>query len=434
MTNKKETEIIDAETTQGAEVTELVPITNTVYDCKGQELVVYGERGEIISTTFDRINFGDSQSVLKYGTDVAGLISQILSDTSKLYDETKVISIDSRMLAKLSTFEESLDESEKEKEKEAKKPAIIKHAEGLIEKLAILLRIKKEEDLAKPDKTTYKGRLEEYLDNLEKIKEAVESQKQRQINDIQTRFDTMETINPLLNLLEQMHKVAMQDKAAFDQSILLLEAENPNPDVTMERKIKFQKGVSQLAEKRLGKLNENLIALTQAMQQYDAQQFTAMSLVEEQDSFLSHTSKILEAQGGLMIQHRVIGDDINDMQQITKAANQAVVANADKMLENAQAIVDLRLNGGLTLDTLKHVNNTLIEGKQVLEKGAEAERVQLEQYKVEHEKLLQDLKDYADTSSSYLADRSLAVEIIEGVSQTPVTKSLPMVKKKGTRK
>ena len=181
--------------------------TNAVLDSNGKEIVVYGANNDVVlSTSFERIDFSDPQSFLRYGTDVAEEISQIVSDASELYEEGKVIKLDEAMLSKLGDFDKSLDESEKEAAKEAKKPGFLKALEGIVSRL----KPGKEENT--PDTSTYQGRLEEYLRNIDILKGAVESQKERQLSDIATRKETIAIAKPLVQQLEEMLKVARIDK------------------------------------------------------------------------------------------------------------------------------------------------------------------------------------------------------------------------------
>ena len=135
MSDKKEI-VVDAvveETTTGA----IVPATRTVTNSTGQEIVTYGEKGEVLSCQFARVDFNVPATILSYCDDVKNEISAILDSTAQMALDSQEVQVDDKMIANITSFEESLDESEKQKQKEANQPAIIKGIKGILATLGV---------------------------------------------------------------------------------------------------------------------------------------------------------------------------------------------------------------------------------------------------------------------------------------------------------
>ena len=101
------------------------------------EIVNYGENGEILDCKFNRIDFDNPSSILSYGSDVKDSISAILDSTAELSISNNEIKLDETKISAVTSFDDSLDESEERRKK-------VKNS--FITKTLIFFKIKSAED------------------------------------------------------------------------------------------------------------------------------------------------------------------------------------------------------------------------------------------------------------------------------------------------
>ena len=94
---------------------------------KRTDLVVYGENGEIVSTTFQRLDLNVPTTILSYCDDVKNQISTILDSTAQMSIDSENIVLDEGLIESISSFDESLDESDKQRNKKQEKFKSIKN-------------------------------------------------------------------------------------------------------------------------------------------------------------------------------------------------------------------------------------------------------------------------------------------------------------------
>ena len=84
---------------------------------ENNELVVYGQNGEIMECNFKRVDLQNPSTILGYCSDVKDAIGNILDSTSQMTIEVDELTVDEKAIEKISTFDTTLDESEKSKGK-----------------------------------------------------------------------------------------------------------------------------------------------------------------------------------------------------------------------------------------------------------------------------------------------------------------------------
>ena len=99
-----------------------------------------------------------------------------------------------------------------------------------------------------------------------------------------------------------------------------------------------------------------------------------MQAVMEANSYLEHTAPLLKAQGSVMVFNRQQENRITDLARLSEAANTALTNNARDLEQNAQAVVELSLNGGITVETLKELDSALRRGMTIFQKGREQQQ------------------------------------------------------------
>lgn len=404
MSDKKEI-IVDAVVEPTS--TEVMVPARTVTNSTGQEIVTYGEKGEILSCQFGRVDFNTPATILSYCDDVKDEISAILDSTAQMALDSQEVQVDEKMLANITSFEESLDESEKQKQKEANQPAIIKGIKGILATLGV----KKFEEKSE-EETTYKGRYEKYCEGLEEVSAAVESQKQGALNDINLRNAIVSELTPYIEILEEMIKVGEIDKDTFDATIEALKALPQTQDTEYEVQYKTQ--LSEVFNGKLDKLRVALVALKTQVQTYRLQNGTDMQNVMEATTYISDVAPILKAQGSVMVFNRQQENRLRTLAQLNEAANVAMTNNARDLEQNIQAAAELGLNSGITVETLKSIEGTVRRGITISQNF----RQQKQQKIAQNKQALTQLSSALDSASQELLqladDATVREELLKG--------------------
>lgn len=404
MSDKKEI-IVDAVVEPTS--TEVMVPARTVTNSTGQEIVTYGEKGEIISCQFGRVDFNNPATILSYCDDVKDEISAILDSAAQMAIGTEEVHVDDKMLANITSFEESLDESERLKEKEANQPAIIKGIKGILATLGVKRFEKKSEE-----ETTYKGQYEKWCEGLEEASAAIESEKQGALNEINLRNAINSEIRPLIEILEEMIKVGEIDKATFDATIEALKKLPQTQDTEYEVQYKTQ--LSEVFNGKLDKLRVALVALKTQEQTYRLQNNTDMQIVMEATTYISDVAPILKAQGSVMVFNRQQENRLRSLAQLNEAANTAMANNARDLEQNIQAASELGLNSGITVETLKTIEGAVRRGITITQNFRQQKQQKIAQNKQALEQLSLSLADASQELLQLADDATVREELLKG--------------------
>lgn len=385
----------------------IVPMARTVTNSTGQEIVTYGEKGEVLSCQFGRVDFNVPATILSYCDDVKNEISAILDSTAQMALDSQEVQVDEKMLANITSFEESLDESEKQKQKEANQPAIIKGIKGILATLGVKRFEEKSEE-----ETTYKGRYEKYCEGLEEVSAAVESQKQGALNDINLRNAIVSELTPYIEILEEMIKVGEIDKDTFDATIEALKGLPQTQDVEYEVQYKTQ--LSEVFNGKLDKLRVALVALKTQVQTYRLQNGTDMQNVMEATTYISDVAPILKAQGSVMVFNRQQENRLRTLAQLNEAANVAMTNNARDLEQNIQAASELGLNSGITVETLKTIEGTVRRGITISQNFRQQKQQKIAQNKQALTQLSSALDSAAQELLQLADDATVREELLKG--------------------
>ena len=408
----------------------IVPTARTVTNSTGQEIVTYGTKGEILSCQFGRVDFDAPATILSYCDDVKNEISAILDSTAQMALDSQEAQVDEKMLNHITSFEESLDDSEKKREKEANQPAIIKGIKGILATLGVKRFEEKSEE-----ETTYKGRYEKYCEGLEEVSEAVESQKQGALNDINLRNSIISEITPYIEILEEMIKVGEIDKATYDATIEELKL-LPQDQDTMYA-IQYKTQLSEVFNGKLHKLSVALVALKEQVQTYRIQNGTDMQAVMEATTYISDIAPLLKAQGSVMVFNRQQENRIRTLAQLNDAANTAMTNNARDLEQNALAASELSLNSGITVETLKVIDQAVKRGITIYQNTRHQKQAKIAQEKQALLQLSESLDSYQQELLQLADDATVREELLKGSStsvyRAPQKKLGSKTTKKGRR-
>ncbi|MBQ9012227.1 MAG: toxic anion resistance protein [Bacilli bacterium] len=378
--------------------------------------IVAVEEQKLITQTyeFNRIDFANPQTILNYGDEAKDAIAQVLETSSRLADDKNEEKIDSKLLQSITTFDETLNESDKARAK-TELPAI-KGVKSFLANLGVK-RFKEEEN-----KKSYKMQYDEYCDKIRQICDIIESQKQATLGDIALRKSIIEDIKPYIEMLEEMVKLGKIDKEAFDRETELLKEEPMNEDLA--REIKNRNGLSHVFNSKLNSLDKALVLYKTQVQAYREQQEGDMELVISHTEFIKDNAPVLQAQGSVMVFNHRQGQRIEDMQALNAASNQAIVNNAKGIEENAAAITDLTVNGGITTGSIDTLISSIQKGTQIFIDGKKRKESQIASDSKRLEAFHKSLKEYEEAFTS-LASNEEVMPRIESPRQSSVKKIGP---------
>lgn len=369
----------------------------------GNEIVVYDNNGQIIDCQFARIDMNQPASILSYCSDVKDQISGILESTAQMSIAAEEVVLDEATINSIASFDESLDESDKQRNK--KELAIVTKAKSFLAKMGV----DKFEDEARLK--TYKGRYDEYCRGISLVVEAVEKQKQASLNDIQLRNEIIEEMTPLIEQLEIMVKVGHEDKAKYDAETDEIRKIQPQT-LDTEYEIQYREQLSDVLNNKLHELEKALVLYKEQIQAYRLQQKTDMQLTMEADSYIRDQAPILKAQGSVMVFNRQQADRITRMQKLNEKSNEALTNNARQLEQNVQATIDLMLNQGISVDTLKVVDQSLRKGVDLFRNGRAQKHQQVESQRASLKALSESLDAYQQEVIKLIQDESAVLEVL----------------------
>ena len=369
----------------------------------GNEIVVYDNNGQIIDCQFARIDMNQPASILSYCSDVKDQISGILESTAQMSIAAEEVVLDEATINSIASFDESLDESDKQRNK--KELAIVTKAKSFLAKMGV----DKFEDEARLK--TYKGRYDEYCRGISLVVEAVEKQKQASLNDIQLRNEIIEEMTPLIEQLEIMVKVGHEDKAKYDAETDEIRKIQPQT-LDTDYEIQYREQLSEVLNNKLHELEKALVLYKEQIQTYRLQQKTDMQLTMEADSYIRDQAPILKAQGSVMVFNRQQADRITRMQKLNEKSNEAITNNARQLEQNVQATIDLMLNQGISVDTLKVVDQSLRKGVDLFRNGRAQKHQQVESQRASLKALSESLDAYQQEVIKLIQDESAVLEVL----------------------
>lgn len=385
-----------------------------------KDLVIYGENGQILECNFNRVDFNDPNSILNYGLDIQGEIGKILESTSKISEFTYDIEIDEKDVDALATFDQTLDKNEK------KQNGVGASLANIGRSILAKLGVEKFQDMGEKYSLEYSFR--EYCSMIETVVQGEEEMKQSSLSNIKLRQEIKEELKPLIKQLEQMLEVGTLDKTEYDKVTEELKKQEQTVDIQNE--IQVRTLYSNIFGDKLYNLQKTINMYKEQVLSYDVQQQTDMQIVMAAESFIKDTSPILKAQGSVMIFNRDQQKKLAFQQNLIDASNQAVANNAKDLQLNAQQAVDLMLNNGITVETLKVVETSLRNGIQIFKDG----QVKKKELVKKNTEALADLNATLGTYQEELNQLAGSDEAIAGLLENQSTGSKTLTKRRGRRK
>lgn len=351
---------------------------------ENKELVIYNEQGEIVECGFKRVDLSNPTTILNYCGDVKDAIGNILDSTAQMVIEVDEMLVTEDDIKKIESFDISLEESEKV----TTKKSIIRRIKKLLKKAGI----EAFDDVLVED--NYASRFYKYCDLLNKVTVAVESQKQNTLNDIELKNNIIKEMEPLIKKLELMIGVGLKDKQKYDNETEQLKRDADISDIDKQHEIQVRTQVSAIFNNKLNELEKALILYKEQVQAYRIQQNSDMELVMSNDSYVKDSVPILKAQGSVMVFNKLQTKRIQRQQALDKATNNAVINNAKELEINAQAAVNLSVEGRIALEAIKEVENAIRNGIQIIKTGKKLRQEKNERERRELSKINEALDRY----------------------------------------
>ena len=378
------------------------------------ELVVKKEKSK-----FKEVDFENPSTMLTYGNEAKDAITAILENTARLADDRDELQIDHETLESLTTFDETLDESEEARKK--KYLPVVKGIRGFLTKMGV----KKFEEEER--KKSYKAQFDDYCEKIDNICNAIESQKQSSLQDIELRSTIVKEMSPYIELLETIIEEGKVKKNAYDLETEEMKSLEPTKEIL--DLIDYRTQLSEFFNGKLTELGKVLVAYRDQVQMYRVQQITDFELVKAHETFLKDTSPILKSQGSVMVFNHQQKTKLQEMKNVNEVANIAIARNSQQLVTNAESAVELSLNGGITVETLIGLDDAIKRGVQIYVEGKEQKKIIVE----ETQKALQQLNSSIDSYQNELLKLIDDEQVIKtlGTSSGTTTISKRFIKGKG---
>lgn len=323
------------------------------------ELIVYGENGEIVECGFDRVDFTNPPSLISYGDSVIEELANVLESTSQLILETPQEQVDSKIMQEITTFDQTLDKSAEK----INNPGLVDKAKRGLSSVLSKLGINALEDALQEESLANQYR--EQREKLSEVKEILVRQNERIFASITLTSEIIKTMQPLIKKFDTMIEVAKEDLKKFRSEIDALAATADPQDERVKNAIRVRVQTADFFEKQLNELQNMSVTYDQTVAEYQLQQITDMSLVSTKTSQIKHGIPVLETQAGLMVKNKEQQQAIAEAKALNDAINNAVKKNAGDLLTNIEGALQLEVNGGITGDTIASVNSTITKAVEV---------------------------------------------------------------------
>ena len=393
-------------------------------------------KGEIISepttemiekkekTKFMEVDFDNPSTMLIYGDEPKKAIAKILENTARLADDREELQVDKETLESLTTFGETLDESEEARKK--KYTPAIKGVRGFLTKLGVK-RFEEQER-----KKSYKVQYEDYCSKIESICTAIESQKQTSLANIELRSCIVKEMSPYLDLLETIIQEGKAKKFVFDnetESLRKLEPTKENLDL-----IDYREQLSEFFNGKLTELEKVLVAYRDQVQMYRVQQITDFEIVKGHETFLKDTSPILKAQGSVMVLNHQQKSELAEIKMVNDFANLAIANNSNQLVENAESAVELSLNNGISVETLTKLDDAIRRGVEIYVQGKEQKKAIVEETQQALQQLGASIDEYQNELLRLIDDEQVIRTLGTSSDTTTISKRYIKGKEYGSKR
>lgn len=349
-------------------------------------------KGQVVEyTDFNRVNFDDPTTILRYGTDLLNEMGELMKDVSTMMrrDDVDMTELNSK-IEKLTTFNDELDELDEKKQQQ------LVPANGIVKtisKVASLLKVKLS---GEEEATSYADQFDKYTENIDLLGAYVEEQKNNTIADINMYKEFIKAMKPYELKLDNLIKVGEQDLKNYETKINEIEKTAiANGDTDAVREVSLAKQKMEIFRRKLLELGKNLSLIKNTIQECEMKQGPDMELVFMYDSYVNTTLPVLKVQATSMIGVRRQAAALANHKQLVDATNEAAKKNSQMLVGNIQTATDLSMEGNIKMDTLKELAANIEKGVQILKDGNALRSKKMEADK----KMLTELNEAIDSAT-----------------------------------
>ena len=343
---------------------------------------------------FERVDFNNPQTIIYYGHEAKDEIVRIFQEIANESTDYEEIELDEKLINSIVSFNEVLEENERKAQKKSK--SITTKIKKLLSRVGVVSEEQK-------GSTSFKAQYEQYVSELEKTREVVESQKIGAISDAKTRRKLSNALLPFLELLQEIIDVGNADKDLFEKEILEsteeLEKIKNNTDANqqvildLQNDIQIKRQLLSIFNDRLNELNKNLVLYKEKRQSFLLQQTNEFEILIACEGYLKDTMTTLQTQASVYIFNRKQQNRIRTIESLNEAANLSISRNAEILQENAESVVNLAINKGIRTSTIEDLHTSLLNCLNTYKEGR---KLKLEQIKTDS-LILSQLNDSLDS-------------------------------------
>lgn len=331
--------------------------------------------------TFMRVDFNNPVSIRNYGEDIESEISKIFLETQDILPDETELNIDEKSIAEIANFGDNLEKVDKSDEKVN---LIVKAFKKILEKMGV----KEQEESEIPN--SYKAQFSKYLDTLNGICDAVESQMKSGEQEFNLKRELVSRLTPLIESLDEVVRIGRQDRDEFEKQVSQIEYDEE--DLMAQMKIQSAPQILALFDAKLNKLQKDVITYKNQIYAYYMQAIQDQMIIESQKEFLSSKTTLM-AQGSLKVTNKVQGKRIQNMQSLNQSLNDMITGNAVQLEKNAKAITELRATQGISVETIKALDSSLKAGLKVFKES----RTQKKDHLLRERNFLNELNEHAES-------------------------------------
>lgn len=377
-------------------------------------------------TDFNRVNFDDPTTILRYGSDLIKEMGALMQDVATMMrrDDVNLSELESK-IDKLTTFNDELDELDKKKQQQ------LVPANGIVKAVSKVAAIFKGKLGIEDESASYADQFDKYTENIDLLGAYVEEQKNNTIADINMYGEFIKQMKPYEADIEKLISVGEQDLADYQAKVSEQEkVAIANGDVDAIREVTLSKQKIEIFQRQLDELRKNLVLIKNTIAECKMTQNTSMEQVFQYDSYVNTALPMMKVQATSMIGVRRQAAALASHKQLVDATNDAIRKNSQLLVGNIQMATDLSVEGNIKMDTLKELDANLKKGAQILKDGYALKKQTIEKNKKAYFELSKSLDDTTNATMGAFAPEVMDVsEVFESHNYPSVSELKPKQKR-----
>ena len=373
-----------------------------------------------LNNKYERVDFNNPSTIIYYGHEAKDEIVRIFKEIANNSADYEEIELDEKLIRSIVSFNEVLEENERKAQKKSK--SLVTKFKKLLVKVGVSSKEEK-------NSTSFKAQYEQYVAELEKTGEVVNSQKIGAISDAKTRRELSQALIPFLEMLQEIIDVGVIDRDAFEKEIMddslnlekvKNEKENNNQQLILdlENEIQIKRQLLAIFNDRLNELNKNLVLYKEKRQSFLLQQTNEFEILIACEGYLKDTMTTLQTQASIYIFNRKQKGRIRTLEALNEAANLSISRNAEIMQENTESVINLSVNKGIHTSTIQDLHASLVNCLDTYKKGRILKLEQIKTDALVLKQLNDSLDEYKEEAALISSINNVTGAVIEDKQNT----------------